>query len=167
TEATTYSTCPEVVLEEQEPVPIGRPIANTQVYLLDREGEPVPVGVAGEIHIGGAGLARGYLNRPGLTPERCVPDPFAPEPGGRLYRTGDLGRYRPDGTIEFLGRLDGQVKLRGHRIELGEIEAVLRTHPGIDDAVVRLRVHGADQRWVSYVVAREPAPGVADLRAYL
>jgi non-ribosomal peptide synthetase component F len=137
----------------QKVVPIGRPIANTQLYLLDAHLQPVPVGVPGELYIGGASLARGYLNRPDLTAKVFIPHPFSNASGARLYKTGDLAHYLPDGTIEFLGRLDYQVKLRGYRIELGEIETTLERHPAIRQAVVVVRGDTAsDRHLVAYCV---------------
>jgi amino acid adenylation domain-containing protein len=139
TEATVWSTvfdCAAVV--PGRPVPIGKPISNARVYVLDGKQQPVPICVPGEIYIGGEGVARGYLNRPDLTTEKFVPDLFAPAPGARLYRTGDVGRYLPDGNLEFLGRTDHQVKLRGYRIELEEIETVLRQHRAIREVVMRV-----------------------------
>lgn len=138
-----------------DPIPIGRPIANTQIYLLDGRGEPVPVGVPGELYIGGVNVARGYHRRPALTAERFVPDLFSVESGRRLYRTGDLARYREDGAIEYLGRLDHQVKIRGVRIELGEIESCLHQHPAVQDAVVVAQETTAgNKRLIGYVVPR-------------
>ena len=152
---------------------IGRPIANTQIYLLDGHGQPVPIGVVGEIYIGGAGVARGYLNRPELTAERFVKDPFQADPRARMYRSGDLGRWRADGTIEYLGRNDHQVKIRGYRIELGEIEAELRMHAQVRAAVVLAREGAPDapgeKRLVAYVTPREKdaALSVEELRDQL
>jgi amino acid adenylation domain-containing protein len=134
-------------------IPIGRPIANTQLYLLDQHQQPVPIGIPGELHIGGAGVARGYLNRPDLTAAKFIPHPFSDRPGERLYKTGDLARYRPDGTLEYLGRIDDQVKIRGFRIELGEIETALTQHPQIREAVVMMREdQPGNQRLVAYLV---------------
>jgi amino acid adenylation domain-containing protein len=153
---------------EQAIVPIGRPIANTQVYILDANRNPVPIGVVGEIHIGGDGVARGYLNQPKLTAERFICHSFDGEPAQRLYRTGDLARYLPDGNIEFLGRTDNQVKIRGYRIELGEIEAVLTQNPAVrESAVIAREDRAGDKQLVAYIVPRESAPAISELRADL
>ena len=144
-------------------VPIGAPLSNMQAYLLDEGMRHVPVGIPGEIYLGGEGLARGYLNRPDLTAEKFIPNPFATAPGARLYRSGDLGRILPNGAIEYLGRKDQQVKVRGFRIELGEVEHALAQHPAVDEAVVVARedVPG-DARLVAYVVQRAPEPGAEE-----
>ncbi|HEX4716141.1 MAG TPA: amino acid adenylation domain-containing protein, partial [Ktedonobacteraceae bacterium] len=151
--------------------PIGWPIANTQVYLLDEHLQLVPVGVPGELYIGGAGVARGYLNRPELTAERFIPHPWSTRPGARLYKTGDLARYRSDGTIEFLGRLDHQVKIRGFRIELGEIETMLELHPAVRECVVVAREsHAGSKQLVAYVVlaqAQQAGEGPEALGTFL
>ncbi|MEH1793156.1 amino acid adenylation domain-containing protein [Nostoc sp.] len=150
-------------------VPIGRPIANTQIYILDSHLKPVPVGVAGELHIGGLGLAKGYLNRPELTQEKFISHPFSTDPDSRLYKTGDLARYLPDGNIEYLGRIDSQVKIRGFRIELSEIEAILSQHVDVQASCVIAREDTpGDQRLVAYVVAHQDCtPTISELRQFL
>ena len=148
---------------------IGAPIPDLQIYLLDQHSEPVPLGVAGEMYVGGAGVARGYLGRPDLTAERMLPDPFSAAPGARLYKTGDLARYRANGDLEYLGRSDQQVKIRGFRIELGEIEAILAMHPAIREVVVIVRADAPGQpQLVAYLVPQQtPPPSVSDLRRFL
>lgn len=151
-------------------VPIGRPISNTQIYLLDQQLNPVPIGVPGELHIGGRGLSRGYLQHPGVTAEKFISNPFSAEPGARLYKTGDLAHYLPDGNIQFVGRLDYQVKVRGFRIEPGEIEAVLRRHESVREVIVVSREdQQGDKRLVAYVVSNEEeaVSFVPGLRSYL
>ena len=142
TEDTTYSTGEAVGREQRGKVSIGRPLANRRAYVLDGGREPAPVGVGGELYLGGAGLARGYVGRGELTAERFVPDGISGEAGARLYRTGDVARWDEEGKLEFLGRKDHQVKIRGFRIELGEIEAALRSHPEVKEAVVVAREDG-------------------------
>ncbi|HEY7414173.1 MAG TPA: amino acid adenylation domain-containing protein, partial [Ktedonobacteraceae bacterium] len=154
--------------EEQRSVPIGRPIANIHIEVLDEQWEPVAVGVVGELYIGGIGLARGYLRRAELTAEKFIPDRWSGEVGGRLYRTGDLGRYRADGVLEFVGRGDSQVKLRGMRVELGEIEAVLSQHEQVREAVVLAREEEVgEKRLVAYLVCEEEALTGTALRDFL
>ncbi|PHM39143.1 Amino acid adenylation [Xenorhabdus mauleonii] len=162
TETTTFSTTYSIKppLDVAHSIPIGRPIANTRIYILDAYGQPVPLGVAGEIHIAGAGVTRGYLKNPELTAERFLTDPFSPEPDARMYKSGDLGRWLPDGNIDFLGRNDFQVKIRGFRIELGEIESQLRQCIGVREVVVLAREDkntGTKQCLIAYVL---PQPGV-------
>ena len=148
-------------------VPIGTPIVNVQTYILDAHQQPVPSGVQGELYIGGAGLARGYLNRPALTAEKFVPNPFA-TPGSRLYKTGDRARRRPDGNLEFLGRLDGQVKVRGFRVELGEVEAALLAHPQVKSVVVHpWKDQGGQTMLVAYLISPQPPPTELDLRQFV
>ncbi len=167
TEATVCATVAECVDDNHKP-PIGRPVPNKQVYLLDQHFQLVPIGVPGELYIGGVGLARGYLNRPELTAEKFIPNPFSQKPGARLYKTGDLACYLPDGKIEFLGRIDHQVKLRGFRIELGEIEAVLVQHTGVRETVVITRDYApGDQRLVAYVIPHQQVPTTSELRRFL
>jgi surfactin family lipopeptide synthetase A len=168
TETTVWSAVHHVASVE-DPVLIGRPIDNTEIYVLDGTLQPLPSGVTGELYIGGDGLARGYLNRPGLEAERFIANPFSDRPGTRLYKTGDLARYRPDGNIECLGRVDNQVKVRGFRVELGEIESVLRTHPAVRDACVIVREDTpGDLRLVAYLrIMEEQAPAVADVPGFL
>ena len=177
TETTIWSCCKEIAVTPTGSEPtesLGRPISNTQIYILDNQLQPVPVGVAGEIHIGGAGVARGYLNRPDLTAQRFINDPFGGDPGARMYKTGDLGRWQADGNIEYLGRNDNQVKIRGYRIELTEIEAHLLQHSQIKEAVVIAREDAAEgQRLVAYIVPGDgiegatAGPSLESVRAHL
>ncbi|HEY0727592.1 MAG TPA: amino acid adenylation domain-containing protein, partial [Pyrinomonadaceae bacterium] len=160
TEGTVWATVYECTPQERATVPIGRPVPNVQTYVLDESLQPAPVGVVGELYIGGEGVARGYRNRAGATAERFVPHPFARTDGARLYATGDLVRYLPNGNLEFLGRRDQQVKVRGFRIELGEIEAVLSTHPSVREAVVVKH----ESRTVAYLTAVGPTE---DLHKFL
>ena len=170
TETTIWSTIGIRCKPGDDPIYIGRPIANTHIYILDTHMQPVPIGVHGDLYIGGDGLARGYLNRPDLMAERFIQNPFSINPNSRLYRTGDLAKYRADGNIDFLGRDDHQVKLRGHRIELGEIEHILRQHPSVKESVIaaRDRDSSGEKELVGYLVCNhESARSVSELRRFL
>jgi amino acid adenylation domain-containing protein len=168
TETTIWSTVEQLTADQ--PISIGRPIANTEIYILDPQLQPVPIGITGDLYIGGVGLARGYWQRPDLTNEKFIPHPFKANPA-RIYQTGDLARYLPDGKIECLGRADYQVKLRGFRIELGEIEALLCQHPTIAQAIAIIREDiPGDHRLVAYLVTKSPSttpPTPGDLRQFL
>jgi acyl-coenzyme A synthetase/AMP-(fatty) acid ligase/acyl carrier protein len=164
-----YTLSSDRELNEWPQFPIGRPISNTEVYIVDAEMQPLPAGVIGDLYVGGTGLGRGYHNRPDLTAERFIPHPFSDEPGARLYRTGDLARYLPDSKIENIGRRDFQVKIRGFRIELGEIEAALAQYNGVSECVViSADGHMGDRRLIAYLAAADDnRPTPAQLRAYL
>jgi acyl-coenzyme A synthetase/AMP-(fatty) acid ligase len=167
TETTIWSSVAQVTRDDA-PINIGRPIANTRLYILDPHLQPVPVGVPGELHIGGMGLARGYHNRPELTAEKFIADPFQAEPGARLYKTGDSARFLPDGGVDCLGRLDHQVKIRGFRVELGEIEEVLNRHPAVQTSAVVVREDTpGNKRLTAYVVNRNGAASSSELRECL
>ncbi|MEM9052730.1 MAG: amino acid adenylation domain-containing protein [Bacteroidota bacterium] len=165
----TYPVKALSVKQISQTVPLGRPLANTQVYVLDQQLCPVPIGLPGELYISGSGLARGYLNRSDLTVERFIANPFTTEPEARLYKTGDLVRYLPDGNLEFLGRTDNQVKIRGFRIELEEIEALLNQHPEVSQSVVSVWEEQGNKRLVAYVVPNKPQPqlSISNLRSFL
>jgi len=170
TESTTFACTHTMTTAEEfnHSVPIGRPIARTEIYILDRHLGPTPIGVVGDLYISGEGLARGYLCRPDLTAETFIPHPFTSKPGARLYKTGDRASYLPDGTIEFKGRADAQVKLRGYRIELGEIEAVLASHTAVREAAVTIKEdESGDKRLIAYVVRAEGHGGPLEWRDYV
>jgi amino acid adenylation domain-containing protein len=170
TEITVWSTVYHVT-RETDSIPIGRPIANTQHYILDSHLQPVPTGLPGELHIGGDGVSRGYWGRPDLTAEKFIPNPFSGEIGARMYCTGDRARYLPDGNLEFLGRVDQQMKLRGFRIEPGEVEAAIAEHAGVRECAVALHTNNGDQRLIAYIVQRpkkDPEPLLtSDMREFL
>ena len=174
TEATITATAFETTSRDRtnarlHRVPIGRPLANREIYILDGHCKPVPIGVPGELHIGGRSLARGYMNRPDLTADKFIPNPFSNLAGARMYKTGDLARQLPDGNVEYIGRTDHQVKIRGFRIELGEIEAALAQHTSVRQAIVSAHQddHG-EKRLVAYIVGeREHPPTANDLRSFL
>ena len=164
---TTFWLCERVTAHSS--IPIGRPLPNSNIYILDELLRPVPIGVPGELHIGGVGLARGYLNRPDLTAEKFIPNPFSSAPGTRLYKTGDLARYLSDGKIEFLDRVDQQVKVRGFRIELGEIGAAIGRHPAVRETVVLAHEDSSgEKRLVAYLIAKPDCPlAIEHLRSFL
>ncbi|WP_127956884.1 non-ribosomal peptide synthetase [Serratia microhaemolytica] len=166
TETTVCASIYPCLASCHDPLPIGKPIANTQIYILDQRQQLVPLGATGEIYIGGAGVARGYFKRADLTAERFLPDPFSTEPGARMYRSGDLGRWRADGHLEYLGRNDEQVKMRGFRIEPGEIAAQLQSHPSVRDAVVVAQGESSALQLVAYFIAQQES-SVTELREYL
>jgi acyl-CoA synthetase (AMP-forming)/AMP-acid ligase II len=163
-EDTTYTTVSVIKRGCEEPVTIGRPIANRQLYILDEYQQMVPIGVIGELYVAGNGLARGYINRPDLTAERFLPNRFGDHTKTRMYRTGDLVRYLPDGQLAYIGRKDHQIKLRGHRIDLGEIEMTLATHADVEQCVVICREDGGDKRLIAYVVMRNHTIDVSPLQ---
>ena len=170
TENTTFTCCHKITeaSETSRSISIGRPISNTQVYILNQQLQPAPIGVPGELHAGGDGLACGYLNRPEITAEKFIPDPFAAKSGAKLYKTGDLARWLPNGDIEFLGRLDSQVKIRGYRVELGEIETILNEHPRVQESAVTTHVgQFGEKQIIAYVVADGAPLGTEELRRYL
>jgi aspartate racemase len=168
TENTTFTCCHLIKAAAGHSIPIGRPLANTQVYVLDANYQPVPIGVPGELYVGGDGLARGYLNRPDQTAEKFIPNPFSAMPGGRLYRTGDVVRFLPGGELEFIHRVDQQVKIRGFRIEPGEVEYVLEQHPGVTGCAVNaVSDHTGEKFLAAYVVADDQELEASDLRSYL
>ncbi len=167
TETTIGATCTHCNAQVDQDPPIGKPILNTQAYLLDKKLSPVHLGGVGEIYIGGSGVARGYLNRPDVTAERFLPNPFSAEPGTRLYKTGDLARYLPDGQIEYQGRNDQQIKIRGYRIELAEIDVALKQHPALHDAITLVRDEGGVKRLVAYIIAQKTTVTTGQLRQFL
>ncbi|HEU4506949.1 MAG TPA: amino acid adenylation domain-containing protein [Pyrinomonadaceae bacterium] len=168
-EDTTYSTFARIDQNPDYRTTIGRPIANTEAYIVDQNLNPLPIGVTGELYLSGEGLARGYLNRPDVTATRFIPNPFSVVPGRRLYKTGDLARYLPNGEIDFLGRGDSQIKIRGFRIELGEIQSVLLAHPAVQEAVVMVYGEDSDKRLAAYLVGKpqQAVPGTSELRRFL
>jgi amino acid adenylation domain-containing protein len=170
TENTTFSSWYHIreLGEDALTVPIGKPIANSELFILDPEKQPVPLGINGEVYVGGDGLAHGYWNQPELTASKFIEHPFSQTPGAKLYRTGDLARFDGQGNVEFVGRIDHQIKLRGFRIELGEVEALLAKHPNVSNNVVMLREDApGDKRLVAYVIPKENTPAPAELRAHL